>query len=236
MRKPILHRTIFKLTFWCLLCPVAFKYWTSENSLRSWRIFHSFSKQTPSYCFCEITSHLYMTLHEKSYIIIAYYLLLMLFNIFYSFRIFDQKKCPYEWRFSVMAKTCIFFSTAVVAGLFFSLFTWKRHHYLMRGHRQEFHIPTANWNLPRLACFFTMFSLPEFSWFFFQFFINLWWEQMQKKQHKEDASALLKFGLIIMSFPFFSLTLLLLLPKSTSFRFWISLSLWKYFRSLSNSS
>lgn len=26
---------------------------------------------------------------------------------------------------------------------------------------------------------------------------------MQKKQHKEDASALLRFGLIIMSFPFF---------------------------------
>lgn len=96
-----------------------------------------------------------------------------------------------------------FFSTAIVAGLFFSLFTWKRHHYLMRGHWQEFHIPTANWNLPRLACFFAIFSLPEFSWFFFQFFVNLWWEQMQKKQHKEDASALLRFGLIIMSFPFF---------------------------------
>lgn len=96
-----------------------------------------------------------------------------------------------------------FFSTAIVAGLFLSLFTWKRHHYLMRGHWQEFHIPTANWNLPRLACFFAIFSLPEFSWFFFQFFMNLWWEQMQKKQHKEDASALLRFGLIIMSFPFF---------------------------------
>lgn len=96
-----------------------------------------------------------------------------------------------------------FFSTAIVVGHFFSLFTWKRHHYLMRGHRQEFHIPTANRNLPRLACFFAIFSLPEFSWFFFQFFMNLWWEQMQKKQHKEDASALLRFGLIITSFPFF---------------------------------
>lgn len=126
-----------------------------------------------------------------------------------------------------MAKTCLFFfSTAVVAGLFFSLFTWKRHHYLMRGHRQEFHIPTANWNLPRLACFFTMFSLPEFSWFFFQFFINLWWEQMQKKQHKEDASALLKFGLIIMSFPFFFIHPPA--PSPQKYKFWvlnISLSL-----------
>lgn len=124
--------------------------------------------------------------------------------LFFTFRIFDWTKSVLmnedlvSWQ-----RTCLFFSTAVVAGLFFSLFTWKRHHYLMRGHRQEFHIPTANWNLPRLACFFAMFSLPEFSWFFFQFFINLWWEQMQKKQHKEDASALLKFGLIIMSFPFF---------------------------------
>lgn len=125
-----------------------------------------------------------------------------------------------------MAKTCLFFSTAIVAGLFFSLFTWKRHHYLMRGHRQEFHIPTANWNLPRLACFFAMFSLPEFSWFFFQFFINLWWEQMQKRQHKEDASALLKFGLIIMSFPFFSIHPPA--PSPQKYKFWvlnISLSL-----------
>lgn len=125
-----------------------------------------------------------------------------------------------------MAKTCLFFSPAIVAGLFFSLFTWKRHHYLMRGHRQEFHIPTANWNLPRLACFFAMFSLPEFSWFFFQFFINLWWEQMQKRQHKEDASALLKFGLIIMSFPFFSIHPPA--PSPQKYKFWvlnISLSL-----------
>lgn len=94
MRKPILHRTIFKLTFCCLLCPIAFKYCTSENSLGSWRIFHSFSKQTHSYCFCDITSHLYMSLHlkKKIYIIKSYYLLLMLFNIFYSLRTFAQTK------------------------------------------------------------------------------------------------------------------------------------------------
>lgn len=125
-----------------------------------------------------------------------------------------------------MAKTWFFFSTAIVAELFFSLFTWKRHHYLMRGHWQEFHIPTANWNLPRLACFFAIFSLPEFSWFFFQFFISLWWEQMQKKQHKEDASALLKFGLIIMSFPFFFVHPPA--PSPQKYKFWalnISLSL-----------
>lgn len=52
--------------FYCLLCPVAFKYCTSKNSLGSWRIFHSFSKQIPSYCFCEITSHVYMYIHFKN--------------------------------------------------------------------------------------------------------------------------------------------------------------------------
>ena len=164
----------------------------------------------------------------------------MLFNLFHSFivkweHLIKQKACLWM-EFPCHGEDFPLFSTAIVAGLLFRLFTWKRHHYLMRGHQQEFHIPTAKWNLPRLACFFAVFSLPEFSWFFFQFFMNLWWEQMQKKQHKESASALLRFGLIIMSFPFFSFTLLLLLPKSTSFGFWICLYLWKYFRSVSNSS
>lgn len=113
-----------------------------------------------------------------------------------------QKVCVWmEWIFSSTKFPLPFHSNS--SKTFLSLFTWNRHHYLMRGHQQEFDIPTANWHLPRLACFFAIFSLPEFSWFFFQFFLNLWWEQMQKKQHKEDASALLRFGLIILSFPFF---------------------------------
>jgi len=136
--------------------------------------------------------------------------LLMLFHLFYSFTVktfnemksSKQKVCVWmEWIFSSTKFPLPFHSNS--SKTFLSLFTWNRHHYLMRGHQQEFDIPTANWHLPRLACFFAIFSLPEFSWFFFQFFLNLWWEQMQKKQHKEDASALLRFGLIILSFPFF---------------------------------
>lgn len=73
----------------------------------------------------------------------------MLLNIFLLFhsemRTFNQTRSVFMNGASVSWQSLpSFSSTAIVAGLLFSLFTWKRHHYLMRGHRQEFHIPTAN--------------------------------------------------------------------------------------------